>query len=297
MSNLKSKLAQKFEMIQANSTTSTNYISDTVKEAPDNIIVLSPQNKNEAVSIIPDFVVSLEQAKQRISMLQRFVKEMMIPGIDYGLIPRCDKPTLFKSGAEKLTDISGFSKQFEVNNRIEDWDKVLFHYEVKAILTNKRTGLIEAEGLGCCNNRERKYKFQDGFSIINTILKMAKKRALVDAVLSATRSSGMFTQDIEDTDNNYAQSSKDLSTQSTGKTNNSNDNSNEITSNVYASQANVKITKEQQTKLVSIMNERKLLVEDIRMIMNQRYQVTESKYLSSEQADDFIEYLKVYNVL
>ena len=27
---------------------------------------------------------------------------------------------------------------------------------------------------------------------------MAKKRALIDAVLSATRSSGLFTQDIED---------------------------------------------------------------------------------------------------
>lgn len=32
----------------------------------------------------------------------------------------------------------------------------------------------------------------------NTLLKMAKKRAKVDAVLSATRSSGIFTQDIED---------------------------------------------------------------------------------------------------
>jgi hypothetical protein len=32
----------------------------------------------------------------------------------------------------------------------------------------------------------------------NTFLKMAKKRAKIDAVLSATRSSGIFTQDIED---------------------------------------------------------------------------------------------------
>lgn len=32
----------------------------------------------------------------------------------------------------------------------------------------------------------------------NTILKMAKKRAKVDATLSATRSSGIFTQDVED---------------------------------------------------------------------------------------------------
>lgn len=36
------------------------------------------------------------------------------------------------------------------------------------------------------------------FTLVNTLLKMAKKRALVDAVLSATRSSGIFTQDMED---------------------------------------------------------------------------------------------------
>lgn len=38
----------------------------------------------------------------------------------------------------------------------------------------------------------------DPFSLWNTILKSAKKRALIDAVLSATRSSGLFTQDLED---------------------------------------------------------------------------------------------------
>jgi hypothetical protein len=38
----------------------------------------------------------------------------------------------------------------------------------------------------------------DIFSQVNTILKMAKKRALVDAALSAGRLSEVFTQDIED---------------------------------------------------------------------------------------------------
>lgn len=38
----------------------------------------------------------------------------------------------------------------------------------------------------------------DPYTLVNTLLKMAKKRALVDAVLSATRSSGLFTQDVED---------------------------------------------------------------------------------------------------
>jgi hypothetical protein len=33
---------------------------------------------------------------------------------------------------------------------------------------------------------------------VNTIIKMAKKRAYIDATLSATRTSGIFTQDLED---------------------------------------------------------------------------------------------------
>jgi hypothetical protein len=39
---------------------------------------------------------------------------------------------------------------------------------------------------------------EDVADLKNTILKMAKKRAKIDATLSATRSSGVFTQDIED---------------------------------------------------------------------------------------------------
>ncbi len=43
-----------------------------------------------------------------------------------------------------------------------------------------------------------KVENDDIYSIVNTLLKMAKKRALVDASLSAGRLSNIFTQDIED---------------------------------------------------------------------------------------------------
>jgi hypothetical protein len=294
MTNLKNKLAQKIEIIEPSNTVneSNSNNNEIITHPSQNVIVLRQQDNNECVSVIPDFVVTLEQAKQRLSMLKEFVKDMMIPGVDYGLIPKCEKPTLFKSGAEKLTDIFGFSKQFEITNRVEDWDKVLFHYEVKSILINKRTGLIEAEGLGCCNNRERKYKTQDGFSLVNTILKMAKKRALVDAVLSATRSSGIFTQDIEDADNNsYAQHNNNLSTIPTQSTSdNSYYNSKESTPIPL-------ISKSQHTQLISILTQRSLPIEEIRIIMNERYKVNESKYLNNEQATDFIGFLKLYNAI
>ena len=43
-----------------------------------------------------------------------------------------------------------------------------------------------------------KIQNEDIATLKNTILKMAKKRAKVDATLAATRSSGIFTQDVED---------------------------------------------------------------------------------------------------
>lgn len=45
-----------------------------------------------------------------------------------------------------------------------------------------------------------KYRIEndDIWTLKNTILKQAKKRALIDAVLSATRSSGILTQDVEE---------------------------------------------------------------------------------------------------
>ena len=51
---------------------------------------------------------------------------------------------------------------------------------------------IEAQQIGRVEN-------DDIYSQVNTILKMAKKRALVDAALSAGRLSDIFTQDTEDT--------------------------------------------------------------------------------------------------
>jgi len=151
--------------------------------------------------VFPDFAVSLEEANRRSEMLKQFVREHMVEGEDYGVIPGASpKPTLFKPGAEKLNAIFGFAPVVEVTERAEDWDAGFVAYEIKVTLLNKRTGGVEAEGIGSCNSRERRYKNQDAANVANTLLKMAKKRALIDATLSATRASGMFTQDLEDMD-------------------------------------------------------------------------------------------------
>lgn len=243
--------------------------------------------------IVPGFEITLSQAKERIAILQNFVKEMMVQNVDYGFIPKSDKPSLFKPGAEKLCDIFGFSKQIEILNRIEDWDKGLFSYDAKVILTSKRTGLIEAEGIGSCNSREKKYKALDSFSITNTILKMAKKRALIDAVLSVIRSSGIFTQDIEDYDEEPSSGPHPPLRNSSNKKSPS-DTSKGCGSNSSSAKL---INKIQQNTIFSIIAQNKLSIENIKSLTENRYNVTESKLLSYGHAGDFIKLLKAYIVI
>jgi hypothetical protein len=150
--------------------------------------------------VFPDFAVDPAEMSRRTSMLKEYVRQNMSEGEDYGIVPGGMKPTLFKPGAEKLVAVFGLSPLVEISNRVEDWDAGFLAYEVKVRLVNKRTQNVEAEGVGSCNSRERRYKNQDAANVANTILKMAKKRALIDATLSATRASGMFTQDLEDLD-------------------------------------------------------------------------------------------------
>ena len=49
---------------------------------------------------------------------------------------------------------------------------------------------------------KKKYMKMDPYTMDNTVLKMAKKRALIDATLLVASLSDIFTQDLEDMDIN-----------------------------------------------------------------------------------------------
>ena len=170
------------------------------KDAETQVIQLWPQAELVArtADAAPHFVLSLAEAKSRQEQLQQFVSEFLKVGIDYGRIAGADKPTLLKPGAEKLCEIFGFTKLVEIVSQVEDGSVPYFAYIVKVRLVSKISGLTETEGVGAANSREQRFSEHDTFSMQNTLLKMAKKRALIDAVLSATCSSGLFTQDLED---------------------------------------------------------------------------------------------------
>lgn len=281
MSDLKGKLAQKIEKSKEElmSTGDIN-VMETEAEESGKITKLVPVEANFIERFVPEFAITLMEAKERTLMLQSFVKDMMIPNVDYGIIKGCSKPSLLKPGAEKLCEIFGLSKQIEVLNRIENWDKGLFHYEIKVTLVSKRTGMIEAEGIGCCNTMERKFKTQDSYSIVNTIVKMAKKRALVDAVLSATRSSGIFTQDIEEIDVDIISPAVPIVNMNT---------KNNIKK---ADKAPKQISKEQQMEIFSVIRQSNIPMSYAKELMFKKYNIHESSKLTTEQAEEFIDMLK-----
>ena len=201
-----------------------------------NLVPIEQQYDVVEASISPqEMNLKLAEMKTKMQLMQKFFKEVMVKDQDYGVIPGTEKPTLLKPGAEKLCELYGYAsvvKQVEEEKNIETG---FYRARVTVALVHRRTGAVIAEGVGEANTMESRYRYRwtpewklpggvdksalyyeertskngkpyrmyrlennDPWTLWNTVLKMAKKRGHIDATLSATRSSGIFTQDLED---------------------------------------------------------------------------------------------------
>jgi hypothetical protein len=169
----------------------------------------------------------IEQRKAIVEVMEK----TMTKEIDYGIIPGTPKPTLYKPGSEKILAIFHLG----VRPRIEDLSTPdCIRYRVHLEIFHQPTGNTLGEGVGEASSAEAKYQWRaavcdeewratpddrkrekwkkggpqgpysiqqvraDMDDVANTILKMAKKRAQIDAVLTATAASDIFAQDLED---------------------------------------------------------------------------------------------------
>jgi hypothetical protein len=160
---------------------------------------------------------------QKRNIMLQFVKSQMIQDQDYGEIPGTKEKGLFKPGAEKLLSLFNYGISVQEMRCVEDWDKPLFSYTYRAVVRD-RHGFVLAECDGNCNSMEKKYRYRwinessatseqkeaaidrrkasygarllvpndDLYSIVNTIMKMAEKRAIVGATLLACNASAYF---------------------------------------------------------------------------------------------------------
>lgn len=141
----------------------------------------------------------VQQSMEKIQDFQKVIQNTLVEGHDYGqAFYGASKPSLLKPGAEKILMLLGLSSEYEIIEKIQDYDDGFFAYTVRCIL--KKNGQVITEGLGHCNSKEKKYEGdkQDKYMLGNTCLKMAKKRAQVDAALTVGSLSDIFTQDLED---------------------------------------------------------------------------------------------------
>jgi hypothetical protein len=202
--------------------------------------------------------MDLETAVERFKQLGQFVKTIMRPDTDFGIIPGTPKPTLLKPGAEKLCTFFGLTKEEVILDKVMDWTgkdhggEPFFYFHYQIVLS--RNSRLVAEADGSANSWETKHRYRQGeykcpkcgketirrgkadkgggyycwsklggcgttfkagdaaiegqdvgkkknpdpADLVNTIQKMAYKRALVAATLVAVNASEYFTQDIED---------------------------------------------------------------------------------------------------
>lgn len=171
------------------------------------------------------------EVRTNINLLQEAMAATMKRDVHYGVIAGTQKPTLYKAGAEVIMALFKLSVDPEVND-LSKGEEIRYQVKVRVMA---RDGSFVGSGIGECSSREEKYMWraavcEEEFDVTpethrrikfkknryngsvekiqqvrvepsdmaNTILKMAKKRALIDAVLTATGASDIFHQDLED---------------------------------------------------------------------------------------------------
>jgi hypothetical protein len=180
--------------------------------------------KDEDYGIIPGvdkpslFQPGADKLSELYGLAPTFPDERTIRNVDWTMTPplfdyEVTCVLLSKRTGMVVAEGKGSCSSYEAKYRWRDSRRKCPHCQAEAIIKGKEEwggGYICWDKRGGC-----KAKFKDGDQAIegqtvgripnediadikNTILKMAQKRAKIAAVLCATRSSGVFTQDVED---------------------------------------------------------------------------------------------------
>lgn len=167
--------------------------------------------------------------RMQVNLMRDVMAEVMQKDTHYGVIPGTKQPSLYKAGAEKIMSTFRLAADPEVE-QIGSGGEVGYRVKVRIL---SASGAFLGAGIGECSSSEEKYAWRAAVcdeeyddtpdsrrrvkyakwqgkvekkkqvrtnpaDVSNTVLKMAKKRGLIDAVLTVTAASDLFTQDIED---------------------------------------------------------------------------------------------------
>ena len=185
------------------------------------------------IVIVNNQIQSAADLKSHVASIHSVMKKVMKNGTHYGTISGCgNKPVLLKPGAEKILATFMLATEFEIKDISTPENK---YYRVTTKLIHQGSGVYMGSGIGECSSLENKYAWraavcdeefndtpenmrrvhykkgyqgsaatkvnqvrQDMHTLANTILKMAKKRSLIDAVMNVTACSDIFDQDVDE---------------------------------------------------------------------------------------------------
>lgn len=122
--------------------------------------------------------------------------------LDFGVIPKTPRPTLFKSGAERVCQAYGVFARYERKSAIEEIQpEPFFYYSYECRLVKIGANgqeYVLANGYGNANTKEAGNGLNSAFNAANNAEKKAQKRALVAAAISLGGLSSMFYADLDD---------------------------------------------------------------------------------------------------
>ena len=169
---------------------------------------------SDATEIVPkqEYAGAVE-VREQVNAMQHLMQMVLKEGTHYGRIPgtgKDAKPSLLQPGAEKIGQMFHLVPTYDVN--VRELPGGHREYDFTCRLTQRDTGQLMGMGYGLCSTMESKYRYRNKWvnnqkvreenpdiaDTYNTVFKMAKKRAFVDAVKSTTAASDIFTQDVED---------------------------------------------------------------------------------------------------
>ena len=170
----------------------------------------------------------LVRGEERLRSVGEIRKTLFVDGLHFGRIPGVGKPILFKPGAELLMQLYGLVPNFQENIEAVGAGGLDRRIMITASVLDTE-GRVVGNGYGFASTLEDRYKWrkacgkeefesvsdsdrrtiragrdtllqvrQSPDNVMNTVIKMARKRAMVDAVLTIFALSGYFTQDLED---------------------------------------------------------------------------------------------------
>ncbi len=191
----------------------------------------------EAVSVAR--TATIAEMKEQYNLIKGCLGDLMKEETHYGKLPGCgDKKVLLKPGAEFILALFHIAAEPTIEEFTDGFD-IRFRVTVQGIHTP--SGKTVGYGIGEASTSEKKYKWREAVcheeweqtpetrrqkawirdyktkqpkpveqvrqnpaDLTNTVLKMAKKRAVVDLCLSTTACSDIFVQDMDDPDINDA---------------------------------------------------------------------------------------------